>query len=30
VNETTMTGYLWHFVPVIAVAVAFYPTGVMP
>lgn len=25
-----MTVYLWHFVPVIAVAVAFYPTGVMP
>jgi len=29
-NETTMTVYLWHFVPVIIVAVAFYPTGVMP
>jgi hypothetical protein len=28
--EPTMTGYLWHFVPVIAVAVAFYPAGVMP
>ena len=29
-NEATMTVYLWHFVPVIVVAVAFYPTGVMP
>ena len=25
-----MTVYLWHFVPVIVIAVAFYPTGVMP
>jgi hypothetical protein len=25
-----MTVYLWHFVPVIIVAAAFYPTGVMP
>jgi len=29
-NEATMTVYLWHFVPVVVVAVAFYPTGVMP
>jgi fucose 4-O-acetylase-like acetyltransferase len=29
-NETTMTVYLWHFVPVIIVAAAFYPTGIMP
>ena len=29
-NETAMTVYLWHFVPVIVVAAAFYPTGVMP
>jgi fucose 4-O-acetylase-like acetyltransferase len=29
-NATTMTVYLWHFVPVIIIAVAFYPTGVMP
>ncbi|MGE5132224.1 MAG: acyltransferase family protein [Gemmatimonadota bacterium] len=29
-NEATMTVYLWHFVPVIVVAVACYPTGVMP
>ena len=28
-NATTMTVYLWHFVPVITIAVAFYPTGVM-
>ena len=25
-----MTVYLWHFVPVIVIAVAFYGTGVMP
>jgi hypothetical protein len=25
-----MLVYLWHMVPVIIVAVAFYPTGVMP
>ncbi len=24
------TVYLWHFVPVIVIAAAFYPTGVMP
>jgi fucose 4-O-acetylase-like acetyltransferase len=29
-NATTMTVYLWHFVPVIVVAVACYPTGVLP
>jgi fucose 4-O-acetylase-like acetyltransferase len=29
-NATTMTVYLWHFVPVIVIAVAFYPTGAMP
>ncbi len=29
-NAMVMTIYLWHFVPVIIVAVAFYPTGVMP
>jgi len=25
-----MTVYLWHFAPAIVIAVAFYPTGVMP
>jgi hypothetical protein len=31
-NRTVMTVYLWHMVPVIIVAVAFYfyPTGLMP
>jgi len=29
-NRTVMTVYLWHMVPVALVAVAFYPTGVMP
>jgi hypothetical protein len=29
-NAMVMTVYLWHFVPVIIIAVAFYPTGVMP
>jgi len=29
-NATVMTIYLWHFVPVIVIAVAFWPTGVMP
>jgi fucose 4-O-acetylase-like acetyltransferase len=29
-NTTTMTVYLWHMVPVIIVAVACYPTGVLP
>ena len=29
-NGAAMTLYLWHFVPVIIVAVAFYRTGVIP
>ena len=29
-NATVMTLYLWHMAPVIVIAVAFYPTGVMP
>ena len=29
-NATVMTVYLWPFVPVIVIGVAFYPTGVMP
>jgi hypothetical protein len=29
-NSTVMTVYLWHFVPALVIAVAFYPTGVMP
>ncbi len=29
-NNTAMTVYLWHMTPVIIVAVALYPTGVMP
>ena len=29
-NATTMTVYLWHFVPVLIIAVAFYPAAVMP
>jgi hypothetical protein len=29
-NTTVMNVYLWHFVPVIFVAVAVYTTGVMP
>jgi fucose 4-O-acetylase-like acetyltransferase len=29
-NATTMTVYLWHFVPPIVVAVACYPTGLLP
>ncbi len=29
-NAMVMTMYLWHFVPVIIIAVAFYPTRVMP
>lgn len=29
-NQGVMTVYLWHMVPVIIVALAFYPTGVMP
>lgn len=29
-NTMVMTTYLWHFVPVIIIALAFFPTGVMP
>jgi len=29
-NAAVMTVYLWHFVPVIVIAVAFFPTGVLP
>ena len=29
-NSCVMTVYLWHMVPAIIVAVALYPTGVMP
>ncbi len=29
-NATVMTLYLWHMAPVIVIAVAFYPMGVMP
>jgi fucose 4-O-acetylase-like acetyltransferase len=29
-NPAVMTVYLWHMVPVIVIAVAMYPTGVMP
>jgi hypothetical protein len=29
-NAMVMTIYLWHFVPVLVIGVAFYPTGVMP
>ena len=29
-NAAVMTVYLWHFVPVIVIAVAFFPAGVMP
>jgi hypothetical protein len=29
-NSTVMNVYLWHFVPVIVVALAFYTTGVLP
>ncbi len=29
-NAPVMTVYLWHFVPAIVIAVAFYATGVMP
>jgi hypothetical protein len=29
-NNAVMTVYLWHFVPVLVIAAAFYPTGVMP
>jgi hypothetical protein len=30
VNGVIMTLYLWHMVPVLVVALALYPTGVMP
>jgi fucose 4-O-acetylase-like acetyltransferase len=29
-NAQVMNAYLWHFVPVVIIVVAFYPTGVMP
>ena len=29
-NARVMNAYLWHFVPVIVIVVAFYPTGVLP
>jgi len=29
-NTTVMTVYLWHFAPAVVVAIAFYPTGLMP
>jgi len=29
-NSSVMSVYLWHMVPVIVVAAAFYPTGIMP
>jgi fucose 4-O-acetylase-like acetyltransferase len=29
-NAQVMNAYLWHFVPVIVIVVAFYPTGVLP
>lgn len=29
-NATVMTVYLWHFVPVIIVAIACYPVGLLP
>jgi fucose 4-O-acetylase-like acetyltransferase len=29
-NTMVMTVYLWHMVPVVIVALSFYPTGVMP
>jgi hypothetical protein len=29
-NSLVMNVYLWHFVPAIVVAVAFYPTGIFP
>ena len=30
VNSLVMNVYLWHFVPAIVIAVAFYPTGLLP
>jgi fucose 4-O-acetylase-like acetyltransferase len=29
-NASVMSVYLWHMAPVIVIAVAFYPTGIMP
>jgi hypothetical protein len=29
-NQTTMTVYLWHMVPVVLIAVALYPAGLVP
>jgi len=29
-NDRVLTVYLWHMTPVVIVAVAFYPTGVLP
>jgi hypothetical protein len=29
-NAVVMNVYLWHFVPAIIIAVAFYPTGLLP
>jgi Acyltransferase family len=29
-NAQVMNAYLWHFVPVIIIVVAFYPAGVLP
>jgi fucose 4-O-acetylase-like acetyltransferase len=29
-NAVVMNVYLWHFVPAIVIAVAFYPTGLLP
>ncbi|MGH3206408.1 MAG: acyltransferase family protein [Trebonia sp.] len=29
-NSLVMNVYLWHFVPAIIIAVAFYPTGLLP
>ena len=29
-NATVMTVYLWHMVPALVIAVAFYPVGVLP
>jgi len=30
INPAVMTVYLWHMVPVVIIAVAFYPAGLMP
>jgi fucose 4-O-acetylase-like acetyltransferase len=29
-NASVMTVYLWHMAPALVIAVAFYPTGIMP